>query len=304
MSLLSIIILTYNEQQNLPSCLDSLQKLNIPIFVVDSYSTDNTLEILKKRQINFVQHPFDNYAQQRNWAQANCPFDTEWVLHLDAGERATKELINWIHSSFDPNTSVDGYMFSRRTYFLGKWIRWGGHYPNYHLRLYRKNKGRCEAKAYDQHFIVKGKTEKLPAGIDMIDEVTDTIHNFTTAHNKWALFEAIETVAKVIEKGEIAPRLLGTPIQRKRWLKNNVFQKAPLFVRSMAYFCYRYFIRLGFLDGPRGLVFHFLQGFWFRFLIDANVLEIRDRLAANKQRTLEEIVNEYYGKTFLKALSN
>lgn len=297
---LTVIILTYNEEQNIKLCLDSLRQLNAHIFVVDSYSTDQTLSILQDWQISYVQHPFDNYAQQRNWAQANCPFNTEWVLHLDAGERATPELIFWLQSKFDPDENLDGYMFSRRTYFLGQWIRWGGHYPNYHLRLYRKSKGHCEAKAYDQHFVVDGQTKKLPAGIDMIDEVTDSIHNFTLTHNKWALFEALESVATVMEKGEVTPKLLGTPIQRRRWLKSNVFQKTPLFVRSMAYFLYRYFIRLGFLDGTKGLVFHFLQGFWFRFLIDANIFEVQNRIAKEKNKPLEELIKQYYGSVFLK----
>lgn len=301
---LVIIILTYNEEQNLPACLDSLQNLNAPIFVVDSYSTDQTLEILKKRNIHYTQHSFDNYAQQRNWAQANCPFDTEWVLHLDAGERATHELVNWIQSEFEAEVSVDGYMFSRRTFFLGKWMRWGGHYPSYHLRLYRKHKGRCEAKAYDQHFVVDGKTEKLPSGVDIIDEVTDTIHNFTIAHSKWALFEAIETVANVEKKGDVAPRFWGTPIERRRWLKNRLFQRAPLFFRSFAYFFYRYFVRLGFLDGLRGLVFHFLQGFWFRFLIDANILEIQNQFFLENHKSFEEFIENNYGEQFLKALKN
>jgi len=206
-------------------------------------------------------------------AQQNVPFDTEWVLHLDAGERCTPELVNWINKKFDANAAMDGYMFSRRTFFLNRWIKWGGHYPNFHLRLYRKSKGRCEDKAYDQHFVVEGKKEQLPKGIDMIDVVTDTIYNFTVAHARWAEKEAIEQLSTQRQHGEVEAKVDGNAIERQRWLKSNLFERVPLFWRGFFYFLYRYFIRLGFLDGKAGLIFHFLQGFWFRFLIDSMIVE-------------------------------
>jgi len=272
---ITIILLTYNEEQNIQDCLYSLSQLNAPVFAVDSYSTDSTLDILDKYGIPYSQHPFENYASQRNFAQENCPFDTEWVFHLDAGERMTAELVEWLNHKFDPEADINGYMFSRRTMFFGKWIKHGGHYPNFHLRLYRKTKGHCENKVYDQHFIVEGETKLVPAGIDIIDTVTDTIKNFTLGHARWAEFEANEIIASTKMKGEVRVRFFGSPIERRRWLKNNIFQKTPLFVRSFSYFIYRYFFRLGFLDGKWGLAFHLLQGFWFRFLIDCMVLEIK-----------------------------
>ena len=297
----SIIILTHNEEKNLPGLLDSLQDLTAPMFVVDSYSSDGTLRILESREIPYTQHTFENYSKQRNWAQAALPFDTPWVLHFDAGERCTPELVHWLTHEFDPNTATDGYMFSRRTLFLGQWIKHGGHYPNYHLRLFRRHRGRCEAKAYDQHFVCDGPTKHLPAGIDIIDTVADSLSDFTRAHTHWALFEAIETLAHKREQGEVSARFFGTPIERQRWLKTRLFQRSPLFLRSFLYFHYRYFIRLGFLDGTMGLVFHFLQGFWFRFLVDANVAELRWRMRKTG-KSLEEVVRESYGDKYLKAL--
>ncbi|MCB0640640.1 MAG: glycosyltransferase family 2 protein, partial [Phaeodactylibacter sp.] len=160
---LTVILLTYNEAGNIEACLDSLQGLTAPLFVVDSYSTDTTLDILDSRGIPYVQHPFENYSRQRNWAQDNLPEATEWVLHLDAGERCTPELIHWLNTQFDPEAAVDGYMFSRRTIFFDHWIKRGGHYPNFHLRLYRRSKGHCEHKVYDQHFVVDGKKEAVKA---------------------------------------------------------------------------------------------------------------------------------------------
>lgn len=301
MSSLAIIILTYNEENNLPDLLDSLAAIDAPVFVVDSYSSDGTLDLLKKRSVQYIQHPFENYSRQRNWAQANCPFDTEWVLHLDAGERVTPELAAWLNHDFKPNGVIDGYMFSRRTFFLGRWIKYGGHYPNYHLRLYRKNKGRCEDKAYDQHFVVDGPTKALPAGMDIIDTVTDTLSHFIQSHTRWALFEAIETVTQTQERGEVKASPFGRPIERQRWLKSRIFQRSPLFLRAFLYLFYRYFFRLGFLDGKEGLVFHVLQGFWFRFLVDANVLELRLALKS-VEGDITPFIKETYGDSFVRAI--
>jgi glycosyltransferase involved in cell wall biosynthesis len=297
----TIILLTYNEAANLPACLASLAGIQAPIFVVDSYSTDGTLNILEAQKMRYVQHPFENYAKQRNWAQANNPYQTEWVFHLDAGERFTPELVNWLNHSFDINAKIDGYMFSRRILIFNKWVKYGGNYPNYHLRLYRQAKGNCEQKVYDQHFVVQGNTEVVKVGVDIIDTVMDSWQVFTAGHARWAVFEAIEVIANTGKKGEVKAKLFGTPRERRRWLKNNLFQKSPLFLRAFLYFFYRYVIRFGFLDGSIGLAFHLLQGFWFRFLIDAIVLELKTKMLASN-KTLNEIVAEEYGEQYLKIL--
>lgn len=296
---LTIIILTYNEEKNLPDCLHALAGLKANLFVVDSFSTDASLEILEKNGISYVQHPFENYAQQRNWAQANNPFDTEWVLHLDAGERLTPEMVHWLKHVFDPDAKFDGYMFSRKTMFFGKWIRYGAHYPNYHLRLFRKHKGRCEAKMYDQHFVCNGQTKVVKAGIDIIDTVADNLKDFTNSHVRWALFEAVEMLAARQQTGEVKMDLFGSPIERKRWLKNKLFQKSPLFLRSFLYFFYRYFLRMGFRDGRVGLVFHLLQGFWFRFMVDAMVLELSLKMK-HERKSLEQLIADEYDPKLLK----
>jgi len=275
MAKLSIILLTFNEEQNIGACLDSLLDVDAPVFVVDSFSSDRTLEILAARQVKYRQHVFENYAQQRNWAQHNTPFDTEWVLHLDAGERLTPEFANWLKNDFDPDTPENGFLFSRRTYFMNRWIRYGGHYPNFHLRLFRRAKGWCEAKAYDQHFVCEGAVHQIPAGIDFIDHVAHSLSEFTASHNGWALAEAQERAAAFGITGEVRARFMGTAIERRRWMKTRLFDRSPLFLRAFLYFFYRYIIRLGFLDGVPGLVFHFLQACWFRFLVDAMLYEIR-----------------------------
>jgi glycosyltransferase involved in cell wall biosynthesis len=302
---LTLIILTYNEEKNIAECIDSCKELDLNIFVVDSFSSDNTLQILKNHNIVFVQHPFDNYSHQRNWAQQNNPFKTEWVFHLDAGERFTPELIKWLKTAFNPtDASADGYMFSRRTMIFGKELRFGGQYPNFHLRLFRGSKGKCEDKLYDQHFIVNGPIKAVKKRVDIIDTVLESWNSFIAAHNRWALLEAIDIMKRNYRNtGEVELRFLGTPIERRRWLKNNLFQKTPLFLRAILYFLYRYFIRFGFLDGKTGLTFYFMQSFWFRFLIDANLLEIRSKLP-KYNFSLQKLVQQEYGEKYLKLLED
>jgi hypothetical protein len=165
-------------------------------------------------------------------------------------------------------------MFSRRTVFMGRWIRHGGHYPVFHTRLYRKNKGRCEDRLYDQHFIVTPPVAKLTG--DLIDVLTSELDVWSIRHIRWAAAEAREmTKGAGNSAGQVAPRLGGDPIGRRRWLRVSLFGRSPLFLRAFAYFFYRYVVRLGFLDGTEGLVFHFLHACWYRFYIDAKIWEAR-----------------------------
>ena len=251
--------------------------------------------MLNQTATTFTQHPFENYAQQRNWAQNNNPFNTEWVLHIDAGERLTENLKEWVNTHFETQkNSYDGFMFSRQTFFLGRWIKHGGHYPAYHLRLYKHAKGHCENKAYDQHFIVAGKTFKVKQGNDIIDIVANNTIDLIRNHLKWTVFEAVEiTQTNNQHSGEIHANRAGNPIEKKRWYKDNIFQKMPLFMRSFAYFFFRYFLKFGFLDGREGLIFHVLQGFWFRFTIDAVVFELRKKALNDKK--IETTVFDEYG---------
>lgn len=270
---LTVVVLTYNEERNLPDCLRSIEPLGCPLFVVDSGSTDRTVEISRKAGATVLEHPFENYGAQRNWAQDSLPIDTSWVLHIDADERLTPELRESIADALArPPNEVNGYLLRRRTVFLGKWIRHGGHYPSYHARLYRIGKGRCEDRLYDQHYIVEGRVESLPG--DMIDETLD-FGDWWARHAKWARSEAQEMVGRGERTGRLEGRPDGTAIEKKRWLRQSVYYRMPWFIRPTLYFTYRYFVRLGFLDGWRGLKFHFLQGFWYRVKVDAFIMQMR-----------------------------
>jgi glycosyltransferase involved in cell wall biosynthesis len=278
-NLLSIIILTHNEEKNIEACLKSVLDLNCPIFLVDSGSTDNTLKIVEEFPVQLSHHPFQNYGQQRNWALKNLPIATPWVLNMDADHRMTPELASEINQvltkPIEENTK--GFLISRRTIFLGQWMKHGGHYPVYHAILFKKDFGHCEDKLYDQHFVVNGHCETLKS--DMIDTLTDSLQSFTERHNRWSTLEAEDQFYKYTLKnktGLVKAKALGNAQQRRRYAKS-IYEKFPLFVRPFIYFFVRYFLKLGFLDGKKGLVFHFLQGFWFRFLVDAKIYELKKK---------------------------
>ncbi len=271
----AVVILTYNEAQNLPDCLASVVGWAGQLFVVDSGSTDDTVVIAEELGASVVSHPFENYALQRNWAQDHLPFQYEWVLHLDADERVTPELQTAMHNFFATGQAdhVNGAFFSRRTIFMGKWIRHGGHYPVYHTRLYRRDKGICELLPYDQHFLVKAPTVKLNG--DVIDVLTTDLDTWSHRHIRWAGKESAYVLQNQEDDRQLQASLLGTPIERRRWFKKHLFGRVPLLWRAFGYFLYRYILLRGFLDGTEGLIFHFLQGCWFRFYIDAKLYEKR-----------------------------
>jgi glycosyltransferase involved in cell wall biosynthesis len=273
---LAAIVLTFNEERNLPDCLASLAGWVDRVFVVDSGSTDRTVEIARQAGATVVDHPFEHYGAQRNWAIDHVPVETDWTLHIDADERITAELRTSITAALaSAPADVGGFLISRRTMFMGQWIKHGGHYPAWHLRVIRTGAGRCEDRLYDQHFYVTGAVQKLQG--DLIDTLTPDIATFTARHLRWAALEAAEHEAPADAQGRIRGRLdTDNAIEQRRWLRD-WYARLPLFVRPTAYFLYRYIVRLGFLDGRAGLMFHVLQGFWFRFLVDALILERRLR---------------------------
>jgi len=280
---ISVIILSFNEEKNIEDCLKSIYGWVEEIFIVDSYSTDKTLEIARKYTDKIYQHPFENQAKQFNWGLDNLPITTDWIMRLDADEMVTPELANEL-SYILPNISPDitGLYLKRRVYFMGKWIKHGGYYPTWLLRIWRKDKARYEERAMDEHVILhEGKTIRLKR--DIIDWNKKGLSFWVEKHNQFASREMQAILDHYNDRLELnplylAPSLLGSQEQKKRWLKEKLYLHMPLFLRSFLYFLYRYFFRLGFLDGKEGLIFHFLQGFWYRFLVDAKIYEMKKRL--------------------------
>nr|WP_242040776.1 glycosyltransferase family 2 protein [Coleofasciculus sp. FACHB-1120] len=271
---LSVIILTKDEQANLPDCLASLQKLDAEVFVVDSGSSDRTIEIAKELGCQVFEHPFENYAKQFNWAIENLPIMTPWIMRLDADERLTPKLLEELKLIL-PQTDdeITGYQVKRRVFFMGRWIRHGGYYPTWLLRIWRTDFGVCEQRWMDEHIVLKqGKIAKLQH--DIIDENKKGLSFWIDKHNRYAEREVKDMLSIISEKDDALLKS-GQSSQaiRRRWVKKNLYTRSPLFLRAFLYFFMRYIIGLGFLDGIEGLIFHFLQGFWYRFLVDAKIYE-------------------------------
>jgi len=286
----SVIILTYNEELNLEKCLKSVAGLASEVFIVDSYSKDKTLEIAKKYSCKIVKHPFENQAKQFNWALDNLKIKTEWILRLDADEYLTDELkkeiietlskeeisINQLNPHKSASTIINGFYIKRRVHFMGRWMKYGGYYPAWFLRLFRYGKARYEEREVDEHAVLlSGQASRLKN--DFIDENRQKLEWWIGKQNNHSSREVLALLREEEEKDKIrvSPSFFGNQAEQKRWLKEKLFMKSPMFFRAWLYFIYRYFFRLGFLDGKRGLIFHFFQGFWYRFLVDAKIFEAK-----------------------------
>lgn len=271
---LSIVILTKDEQENLPHALESLAGLGAEVFIVDSGSSDRTADIARAFGCTVVAHDFASHARQLNWALDNLPLKTDWVMRLDADERLTGELIAELREKLallPPD--VTGLMLKRRVYFWGRWIRHGGYYPIWLLRIWRRGAARCEDRDMDEHMLIAhGRIAELAH--DIIDENHKGVGFFVDKHNRYAEKEV--AALRAVAGGADAMRA-GEAVARKRFLKDRIYGRAPRFLRAFLYWAFRYFILLGFLDGKPGFVFHFMQGFWYRLLVDAKLTEAERR---------------------------
>jgi glycosyltransferase involved in cell wall biosynthesis len=265
----SIVILTYNSELSLAETLQSVISLSDDIHVVDSFSTDSSVQIARSYRAKVVEHAFENYGTQRNWAIASLPFKYNWQLHLDADERVTPGLRQEI-MNLKEEACINGFYLPRLLHFLGKPIRHGGMYPTWHMRLFKSGFGKCESRKYDQHFYVtSGRTVQLKG--HMIDDIRMSLSEWTIRHNRWSDAE-VEEQGTGNGQSTIKGRLSGNPVEKKRFWRG-LYEQCPLFVRPFGLFFYRYIVRLGFLDGAAGFIFFVLQTFWFRFLIDSKLLE-------------------------------
>jgi hypothetical protein len=237
------------------------------------------VEIAREFGAEVVTHAFESHARQWQWALASLPIATPWVLALDADQSLTPELKENMQRQLVAWTADDspvgGYL-NRRQVFRGRWIRHGGYYPKYLLKLFRRDRVRIDDRdLVDHHFHVAGKTAILEGDLIEDNRNENEIAVWIGKHNRYAVLQAREEQARA---NGGAPHLradaLGTPDERTRWQKG-LWNRMPLYVRPFGYFVYRYVVRLGFLDGKEGFIFHFMQAFWYRLLVDINRDELR-----------------------------
>jgi glycosyltransferase involved in cell wall biosynthesis len=292
---ISVLILTFNEELHIERCIKSLLPFTKEIFLVDSFSTDTTVEIAESLGAKVFQNKWTNYAVQYQWGLDNCPIDTEWVMRMDADEYILQELEKEISKKLESiEDVVSGIYIKRRVYFKDKWIKHGGYYPIWLLRIWRYKDGHIEQRWMDEHIkLTSGKTTKFEN--DLIDDNLNDLSWWIQKHNNYATREAIDILNIIYDFKKhdgVEPNLIGTQEQRRRWLKIR-YASMPLFLRPILYFIWRYFLKLGFLDGKSGLIWHFLQGFWYRFLVDAKINEIYLKTGKDRDAILEYLKVEH-----------
>lgn len=277
---LTIIVLTYNEAPNIAACLASVASWAGEIFVVDSGSTDSTLKIADRYGAQITHHPFETHTSQWAWALKTLPCSNNWILGLDADQRVTPELAaelrellgSSVKHAVRAELTYSGFYIKRRQIFRGRWIKHGGYYPRYLLKLFRRDRVMMDpSDLVDHHFCVSGSAGRLRHDIIEENRKEDAISFWVDKHNRYAVLLGREEQARRLaaRRGGLWESSSGyaSNWQRRLWYR------LPLFVRPFLYFFYRYFFQLGILDGREGMIFHFLQALWFRLLVDVNVQE-------------------------------
>lgn len=270
-----VVILTFNSADIIRETLAQAFKVSPHIFVVDSGSKDDTASMARSLGCELVNRPFVNYSDQRNWAIAQVVDRYQWQLHLDADEVLDDAAIAAIREVLCGARQEAAFMLKRRDYFMGRMLRYSGLSP-WHLRLFKAGMGRCENRMYDQHFVANCAIGKL-RGL-MHDKNSTSMSDWISRHNRWSDLESMQIgVAGSKDDDVLQARLFGDARERTRFLKT-IYYTLPRGSRVLLYFFYRYFIRLGILDGVPGFYFAFFQALWFRLLVDAKVYERRFRL--------------------------
>ncbi|MFM7012898.1 MAG: glycosyltransferase family 2 protein [Betaproteobacteria bacterium] len=280
--MLTVVILTRDEERHIARAISSVRSLASQILVMDSGSTDRTVQIAQSLGAVVQTNPWTTHARQFNLALDLLPAGTGWVMRLDADEVVSPNLAREIAAEL-PRLSpdIEGVTIGRRMTFMGRPIRHGGVFPIRVLRIFRHGSGRCEDRWMDEHVKVSGPIAGLKG--EILDDNLNSLTWWTTKHNSYASREVVDLLN--LKHGFMAhdsvASLVGGEAGKKRWLKEKIYVRLPSGLRAFGYFFWRYVVRLGFLDGREGLAFHVLQGFWYRFLVDAKLAETEAYMARN-----------------------
>ncbi|MCX2575905.1 glycosyltransferase family 2 protein [Pedobacter sandarakinus] len=268
----SFIILTYNEETHLPRLLQSIQQLKAKTYILDSGSTDNTLAVAASFGVEVKTHAFENHPKQWHYALANIPISTPWTIGLDADQIVTPELYQLLQNFNDTNyRQVNGIYFNRKNFFQGQWIRYGGYYPIFLLKMFRTGVGYSDLNEnMDHRFLVTGKTVVWKKGHLLEENLKENdIEFWYQKHERYSNLVAQEELErwKKLRVQSIKPNVFGSPDEKKAWLKY-IWWKLPLGIRPYLYYGYRMLFKLGIFDSKTGRRFHYLQGLWFRKRVD------------------------------------
>lgn len=297
---IAAIILTKNEEKHIARCINSLKGICNEVFIIDSLSTDRTCEIAEELGAKVYKNPWKNYATQFNYGVYQCPIQSEWIWRIDADEFLEGNIGIAVKNALSNcSADVNGIYVRKRIDFMGKPLLHGGWYPSYHLKVFRRGHGDCENRWMDEHIrIFDGTTITIEEG-NQVDANLNDLTWWTEKHNGYATREMVDML--MMEYGmdakaqEVTPKFFGTEEQRKRWLKIK-YIKTPLFIRPFINFFLRYILKRGFLDGKEGFLWHILQGFWYRMLVDAKIFEIKKKYNFNEEKIKNFLKENYLNK--------
>ena len=293
---IAVVILTFNEEIHIERCIRSAQQVTDKIVVVDSFSTDDTCAIAQRMGAVVFQHAFENHARQFNWALENCDIQAQWIWRLDADEYIESTLASKALQAIEHiEEDVNGIYVNRKIVFMGQPLLHGGWYPAPQIKIIRKGYGASEDKWMDEHLVIfSGKTISVDG--DQTDDNLNDLTWWSHKHVNYASREAINTLLMEynLQQGtdEVTPNFWGTNAERKRWLKMK-YAKTPLFVRPMINFFIRYILKAGFMDGKRGFIWHFMQGYWYRMLVDCKIFELKMKLGYDDERIKAYLIKNY-----------
>jgi glycosyltransferase involved in cell wall biosynthesis len=281
---ITVIILAFDEEIHIERCLRRLAGWVERMVVIDSFSTDRTVEIARALGAEVLQHPWKNHADQFRWGLEAAAPATPWVMRVDSDEyfeASVPDLLRNLLPSLDGD--VAGLIVKRKFIFQERWIRHGRYYPTKLLRIWRNGAGDIEQRWMDEHIILNRGRAILLEGGDLVDHNLNSLDAWIAKHNRYATLAMVDYLNRDIRLFDEDTRIGATEgaARHNRFLKNSVYARLPLYVRAMMMYVYRYIFRLGFLDGRVGFVFHFMHGLWLFMLIDAKLDEARDFIKRN-----------------------
>lgn len=292
---LTVIILTKDEKKHIARCLECVNQFASKVYVIDCFSTDGTQDIARSYRAEVLEHEWPgNQAAQFNWALSNLLITTEWIMRIDADEYLLPELIDELKLKLPSiKKGINGIVFNRRHIFLDKWMK-GGIYPVKILRTFRNGHAVCEQRLMDEH-IVLTDGDTMDFDNDFCDHNLNNISWFCKKHVDYSIREAAEMLDLEygISKSNDTVNKLSTQALAKR-KKKLTYARKPLFWRSTAYFLYRYFLKGGWRDGKEGFIFTFIQGWWYRTLVDAKIFEIKRKCGDDTEK-IKTVLQEEYG---------
>lgn len=271
LSNITVIILTKDEEKNIGRCIRSVKRIAERIVVVDSGSTDDTVSIAKSLGAEVFLHPFKHYADQFNWAIDNVGIETTWVYRIDADEYITTKLADEIilKCKKHENDDVTAFLMKHKVYFLGKCLMHGGVYPFVKITVFKPRYARFEDIAMGGHIVpTKGRCLKFEN--NCIHNDLKTLSELIDKHNSYATREMMDYFNEISQETQLN---LYREARLTRTIRNKIYYHLPPFFRAKLYYYYRYYAKLGFLDGKEGKIYAFLQAYWYRFLVDAKIYE-------------------------------